>query len=335
VKGGALVVSDGSERLIYEAGARKPQAIVMTGWGGLVTIEAMRWACDHKVSIVLLDWMRDFLTIVAPPAKTNAALIRAQVLADPLTASRSIVAAKVKAHIRVGAIRQAQGEHFIEQVHAAHSVRDVMVQEAQAARMVWRKPALEPPAIVWRSGSPRVPPMWKLPYSTRKRASGPSPRRAVHPVNSLLNVAFSVTAGRLAAYLAARGVAPSIGFLHSDKPGRWSLVYDVIEPLRPLIEGRVFGLIGRHQFGSNDFIRANDGSIRLADNLSRVIIAETALSGRILDGAVDWIVGLIRTAHISAPCDGSFLFKPLFPLSDSGLQAFMKDRGGSLTGSAP
>jgi hypothetical protein len=173
VKGGALVVSDGSERLIYEAGARKPQAIVMTGWGGLVTIEAMRWACDHKVSIVLLDWMRDFLTIVAPPAKTNAALIRAQVSADPLTAARSIVAAKVKTHIRVGAIRQAQGEHFIEQVHAAHSVREVMVQEAQAARMVWRKPALEPPTIVWRSGSPRVPPMWKLPYSTRKRASGP------------------------------------------------------------------------------------------------------------------------------------------------------------------
>jgi CRISP-associated protein Cas1 len=343
VKGGALVVCDGDYRLVYEASARKPHAIVMAGWSGMVTIEAVRWACDHKVAIVLLDWMRDFLTIVAPPAKTNAALIRAQVLADPLTAARSIVAAKVNAHIRVGAIPQAQGEHFIEQVHAAHSVREVMVQEAQAARMVWRKPAMEPPAIVWRSGSPRIPTMWKLPYSTRKRASAPSPRKAVHPVNSLLNLAFSITAGRLAAYLAARGFAPSIGFLHSDKPGRWSLAYDVIEPLRPLIERSVFGFIGRYQFGSNDFIRANDGSIRLADNLLRVVIADTALSGRILDAAVDWVIRLIRAAcpsagsgpTIGAPCDGSFLFKPLFPLSDSGLQAFMKDRGGSLTGSAP
>jgi hypothetical protein len=34
VKGGALVVCDGSETLVYEAGARKPQAIVMTGWSG-------------------------------------------------------------------------------------------------------------------------------------------------------------------------------------------------------------------------------------------------------------------------------------------------------------
>ena len=123
-----------------------------------------------------------------------------------------------------------------------------------------------------------------------------SPRHAVNPVNALLNVAFSVTTGRLAAYLAARGASPAIGFLHSDKPGRWSLVYDVIEPLRPLIERHVFGFIGRHQFGSNDFIRANDGSIRLADNLLRVVIAETALGGRILDAAVNWIIGLISAA---------------------------------------
>jgi hypothetical protein len=84
VKGGALIVCDGDERLVYEPGGRKPQAIVMTGWSGSVTIEAMRWACDQRVTIiVVLDWMRDFLTIVAPPAKTNATFIRAQVCADP------------------------------------------------------------------------------------------------------------------------------------------------------------------------------------------------------------------------------------------------------------
>jgi hypothetical protein len=80
VKGGALIVCDGENRLVYDAAARKPQAIVMTGWSGLVTVEAMRWACDHKVAIILLDWMRDFLTIVGAPPKPSAALIRSQVL---------------------------------------------------------------------------------------------------------------------------------------------------------------------------------------------------------------------------------------------------------------
>jgi CRISPR/Cas system-associated endonuclease Cas1 len=221
VKGGALVVCDGDHRLVYEAGAQKPQAIVMTGWSGMVTIEAMRWGCDHKVAIILLDWMRDFLTIVGAPTKPSAALIRAQVLADPLTAARAIVAAKINAHVRVGALSGQAAALFLERVAAAHSVHDVMVQEAQAARAVW--PQVSP--LRWREGSPRVPASWKLPYSARKQYKS-NPRRALHPINSLLNVAFSVTAGRLAVYLAGRGFAPSIGFLHSDKPsaGHWPMM---------------------------------------------------------------------------------------------------------------
>ena len=33
VRGGALIVYDGEHKTVYEAGARKPQAIVMTGMG--------------------------------------------------------------------------------------------------------------------------------------------------------------------------------------------------------------------------------------------------------------------------------------------------------------
>jgi CRISP-associated protein Cas1 len=125
-------------------------------------------------------------------------------------------------------------------------------------------------------------------------ASGGNKTSQRHPpVNALLNVAFSVAAGRITAQLAACGFTPAIGFLHSDKPGRWSLAYDTIEPLRPLIEQRVFAFIRKHQFSSNDFIRTSDGTIRLNDNLLRVVIAETALPGRTMTAAVDWIADLI------------------------------------------
>jgi CRISP-associated protein Cas1 len=289
VKGGALIVCDGNKRLVYETSARRPQAIVMTGWSGLVSIEAMRWACDHKVAIVVLDWMRDFLTIVAPSAKTNAALVRAQVCADPTTVARFIVAVKIATHVRVGALSNELATPFLGNTAAARSVRAVMVQEAQAARVVWPNV----PLIRWRVGSPRVPASWKLPYSLRRRADGISPRNATHPVNALLNVALSVAAGRITAQLAACGFAPAIGFLHSDKAGRWSLAYDAIEPLRPLIEQRVFAFIRKHQFGSNDFIQTSGGTIRLNDNLLRVVIAETALPARTMTAAVDWIAGLL------------------------------------------
>jgi hypothetical protein len=88
VRGGALYVSDPHlnepRLLVYERRSVKPLAIVMTGWGGFVTIGAMRFCSDYKVAIIILDWTRDFLTVVAPPSRQSATLIRAQAAADPL-----------------------------------------------------------------------------------------------------------------------------------------------------------------------------------------------------------------------------------------------------------
>jgi CRISPR-associated protein Cas1 len=275
---------------VFEAAAPKPRAIVMAGWSGMVTIEAMRFACDHKMALILLDWSRDFLNIVSAPWKTSAELVRCQVRADPVAVARAIIAQKIDAYIRAGAMAKEQATDFAEDLACARSVRDVMIVEAQAARVAWPNV----PLLNWRVGSPRVLASWKLPYSTRRRMAGPSARRASHPINAMLNAVFSVTAGRLTAQLAAQGAYPALGFLHADKPGRWSLAFDAIEPLRPTIERSVFDFVRKHQFGANDFILMKDGSIRLMDNLFRSVIAETAVSSRTLDGVVSWLIALIR-----------------------------------------
>ena len=290
VKGGALIVHDGERRLVFEAAAPKPRAIVMAGWSGMATVEAMRFACDHKMAIVLLDWARDFLNIVCAPAKTSAELIRCQVRANPTLLACAIITQKIDAYVRVGAVTEGRANAFVRELARAFTVRDVMIVEAQAARAVWA----DVPLISWRVGTPRVLASWKLPYSTRRRMAGPSARRASHPINAMLNAAFSITAGRLAAQLVAQGAHPALGFLHADKPGRWSLAYDAIEPLRPTIERSVFDFVRKHQFGANDFILMKNGSIRLMDNLFRSVVAETAVSSRTLDGVVRWLTALIR-----------------------------------------
>jgi CRISP-associated protein Cas1 len=193
VKGGALIVNDGDRRLVFEASAPKRRAIVMSGWSGMVTVEAMRFACDHKITLVLLDWSREFLNIVSAAGKTSAELVRCQVGADPTLVARAIIAQKIDAYLRVGAMTKQRANGFVQDLASARSVRDVMIVEAQAARVVWA----DVPLISWRAGSPRVPASWKLPYSTRRRMVGPSARRASHPINAMLNAAFSVTAGRL------------------------------------------------------------------------------------------------------------------------------------------
>ena len=116
---------------------------------------------------------------------------------------------------------------------------------------------------------------------------------------------FAVTAGRLAAYLAASGFAPAIGFLHADKRGRWSLAWDAIEPLRPAIEARVFRLIERERFDLSDFVRAPDGLLRLAPGLLAAVLNQCAPPHAALAQCVKWIERLILSAgqHGSGEAD--------------------------------
>ena len=290
VRRNALIVQDGETKLAYpSSAANKPKAIVMTGWSGLVSIEAMRFCHDNNIAIVLLDWSRNFLSIVAPPASQSARLIRAQCAADPASVAREIVRQKLAAYVSVGALPTEQGRTYGHNVDTTQSILALLAVEALAARMAWKTI----PPIQWRSGGPAIPPAWKLPYSARGRYGRGSPRNAVHPVNAMLNMAFAVTVGRLVAFLTAQGLCASIGFLHADTANRYSLAYDVIERIRPSIERRVFDFIRDNQFAANDFIMTNDGTIKLTQNLRKLFLDKTAAPIKEIDAAVRWIVKLI------------------------------------------
>ncbi len=295
VKGGSLFVHDGDRRLRYDAGARMPAAIVMAGWNGLVSIEALRFCASHRIAIVVLDWMRDLLTVMPGAPRAAAAVLRAQALADPAWIASRIVVAKIENAARAGALARNGAMRFIDAAARAATVQEAMIAEAQAARVSWGDSA---PELRWRAGSPRVPPAWKKPVLARQRADLRVKHHATHPVNAMLNAVFSVTAGRLVAALVAAGAHPAIGFLHADKPGRWSLAWDAIEPLRPSIEADVFAFIRRHQFSGGDFIRVHDarGSIRLGSNLLRVVIAECAPSRTLLNDVARWMIELVLSA---------------------------------------
>ena len=323
VKGGSLFVYDGERRLRYDAGAKMPAAIVMAGWGGFVSVEALRFCASHRIAIVVLDWMRDLLTVMPGAPRAVAATLRAQALADPSWIASRIVKAKIENAVRAGALAPEEAMRFIDAAARAATVQEAMISEAQAARVSWGDSA---PNLRWRVGSPRVPPAWKEPMFARQRADLRVKRYATHPINAVLNAAFSVTAGRLAAALQAAGAHPAIGFLHADKPGRWSLAWDAIEPLRPSIEASVFAFIRRYQFSSGDFIRVRDarGSIRLGSNLLRVVIAECAPSRVLLNAAAGWMIELILSAP-RAPLSQLVGLDALEPPLDPGLQIVGED----------
>jgi hypothetical protein len=95
VKGGSLFVHDGDHRLRYDAGAKMPTAIVMAGWGGVVSVEALRFCASHRIAVVVLDWMRDLLAVMPGAPRAAAAMLRAQALADPASIASRFVLAKI------------------------------------------------------------------------------------------------------------------------------------------------------------------------------------------------------------------------------------------------
>jgi CRISPR-associated protein Cas1 len=119
-------------------------------------------------------------------------------------------------------------------------------------------------------------------------------KHASHPINAMLNYAYVVEAGRLAKALAALGLALPIGFLHADKKGRNSLVWDAIEPLRPAIDARVFAYISSREFARSDFIQNGTHTFRLSRDIISAMLAQVCLPERAVADAADFMLQTIE-----------------------------------------
>ncbi len=73
-------------------------------------------------------------------------------------------------------------------------------------------------------------------------------RGARDPVNSLLNYGYGVLYTQVERALVLAGLDPYAGFLHSDRPGKPSLVLDFIEEFRqPVVDRTVLRILGRRR----------------------------------------------------------------------------------------
>ena len=62
-----------------------------------------------------------------------------------------------------------------------------------------------------------------------------------------------------------------MGILHADQKRRDSFVFDVIEPLRPVVDGQLLTLLERRSFGKREFFETRQGACRLMPPLPQVL----------------------------------------------------------------
>jgi CRISPR/Cas system-associated endonuclease Cas1 len=285
IRNGALDLEHGPAadriKLKLDIDEPKPCAILFDGRGEFITGEAIRFCARYAIDLILPNGPgRAILFTESALEATDGetlrdvgpAIIRAQCTADPVQVARDIVRAKMAADAKGFGPRLTERDFSTiarceAKLASARSVAEILVVEAKAASVYWR--SHRDLGLIERNGG-NLPRSW-LRFANRGRgAEFLGNKHASHPISAMINYCIVVEAGRLARALSGLGLALQIGFLHADKHGRNSLVWDAIEPLRASIHARVFAFIASHEFARGDFPASGVSTHRIA----QPIIAE-------------------------------------------------------------
>jgi CRISP-associated protein Cas1 len=310
VRGGALEIEHGSHddrqaiRIDIDA-EPKPGAILFDSHGEFMTGEAIRWCARYSINLALPGGPGRLITIVesALETKTNTmtrmrdidpSIVRAQCAADPVKVAREIVRAKIDAELNAtlpdAEARNRELKQWDIKLYSARSVAEIINVESRAAASYWR--TFRDAGLRERKNG-NLPRSWLRFAQRNKGAAFLGNQHASHPINAMLNYCYIVEAGRLAKALAAQGLWLSIGFLHSDKKGRNSLVWDAIEPLRPEIDAKVFAFVEAHEFARRDFPQSGYNVHRLSRDVTQLLLHKASLPPREIEEAAEWMVRVI------------------------------------------
>jgi CRISPR/Cas system-associated endonuclease Cas1 len=116
--------------------------------------------------------------------------------------------------------------------------------------------------------SPTSPQSLDSPNPRQSPLAVRTPRKAVDPVNAILNYAYSLGEVECVHACHLLGLDPELGILHADRIRRDSMALDLIEPLRPVIDTAVLDLLAARHFRKIDFIAARDGTCRLSETIT-------------------------------------------------------------------
>jgi CRISPR-associated endonuclease Cas1 len=117
-----------------------------------------------------------------------------------------------------------------------------------------------------------IPESWRE-IGPRKMGWRRSGQNARHPVNAMLNYAYGVLISQLRSQIVAAGLDPTIGIMHGTSQNRIPLVYDLMEPLRPVVDRRVLAFALAQTFAPGDFTINKLGGCRLNPQLATTIAA--------------------------------------------------------------
>ncbi|MEM3442255.1 MAG: CRISPR-associated endonuclease Cas1 [Candidatus Bathyarchaeia archaeon] len=298
VNSGGLKIKDGfpSSGKVRETyinrGTNEYEHIVVLGYSGSITFEAVKWIIDQGILLTFLDSFGNVITSFVPQNHISGVVKRRQATAGDsfnLKISSWLLREKFKGQ-REGLSRirdtwrkadwwTGERETRVEQaafilldreraLTACLNVDSQRVLEAQAAAAYWH--CFEGIPLSWEKAK-KIPLNW-LAINDRTSPKTNSPRKAIDPFNAGLNYLYAVLESRVRKSCFINGIDPDFGIIHADHASRTSLVFDLMEPIRPKVDGLLFDWFMSKTFKPKDFFETREGICKISPNITSQII---------------------------------------------------------------
>jgi CRISPR-associated protein Cas1 len=305
VEKGSLLLRDGNTH--YPAKQRQwrffpgtldvPPAILVLDGSGDITLDAIDWLATQRIPLIRLRWNGRFASVLTsggqaadtikvdwqqktrdnPRARLDFAvnLIREkaenslQTLDDYLPRSPIRDRACVNLAVRAKMLKHNPPRTFSSLLGFEGSIAGDYYRVWTAIPLKWKALKRHPIPDDWNRYRSRV----ALRDGIRLHSDGGGYNRgATHPVNAMLNYAYTVLISRIQIRLVADGYDPTLGIMHQKKQFRRmspAFALDHMEPMRPVVDRAVLQLINETTFTGADFAIQNDGVCRMNPELAR------------------------------------------------------------------
>jgi CRISPR-associated protein Cas1 len=288
---GHLVVRDGIKGADTER--RYPRAscpisrLIAVRSEGYITLAAMHWLDAVGAALVVLDYTGRPIVASVPrrSVRHGARLRRRQaqlVISNGRGAeiARELIEAKIAGQIAL--LRELdrteaadRATEFAAQLPPAGSGRSALLGiEGRVSNIYWNAFADWP--ITFAQRDP-VPDSWRH-FGARRSVLTGRPKTAITPANSIANYIYNIALSEIVIALQSKGLEPTMGILHGDiKDERASSAYDLLEPLRRIIDRWFLTWLREATFGRRDFFEDGRGAVRLMHPLPSHLAMTSAL----------------------------------------------------------
>ena len=253
--------------------AKEVSQILLTGKGS-ITFDALTLLAEHDIDCVSIDWKGHVNYRLSAPDRKNA-IVKKRTIFFPYgfkkrLFSKAFILAKIenqKAFLGTLAKSRDENEFLINQ-------RDKLSDSLEKLSKIYVKASdnlrnkimgIEGQASVeyWAGFADVLDEKWNF--------NGRSGRGAQDPVNSLLNYGYAVVESEIWKSIYLVGLDPYCGFLHSERYGRASLVFDLIEEFRQqIVDKTILSIVNMNQVDTDDF--EDKGNIMLMNDKSRRLV---------------------------------------------------------------